>query len=61
MATLKKANISLGLVYKFRGSVHYRHGRKHDRVQADMVLGKELRVLHLDLQAVEGDCVSHWV
>ena len=27
---------------------------------ADMVLEKELRVLHLDPQAAEGDCVSHW-
>ena len=60
MATLKKANISLGLVYKFRGSVHYRHGRKHDRVQADMVLGKELRVLHLDPQAAEGNYMPYW-
>ena len=30
----------------FRGLVHYRHGS----MQADMVLEKELRVLHLDLQ-----------
>jgi hypothetical protein len=27
------------------------HGRKHGNVQADMVLGKELRVLHLDPKA----------
>ena len=25
----------------------------------DMVLRKELRVLHLDLQAAEGDCLPH--
>ena len=25
-----------------------------------MVLGKELRVLHLDLQAAEEDCKPHW-
>jgi hypothetical protein len=37
----------LGLVYRFRGLVHYHHGRKHGRVQADMVLEKELRILHL--------------
>jgi len=30
----------------FRGSVHYHHGGKHGRVQADMVL-EEPRVLHL--------------
>ena len=50
-ATLIKENISLGLAYSFRGLVHYHHGRKHGSVQADMVLEKELRVLHLDLQA----------
>jgi hypothetical protein len=38
----------------FRGSVHCRHGRKHGSVQIDMVLEKELRVLHLDLQAAGG-------
>jgi hypothetical protein len=34
-----------------RGLVHYHHGKKHGRMQADMVLKKELRVLHLDPQA----------
>ena len=33
------------------------HGREHGSVQAHMVPEKELRVLHLDLQAAEGDCV----
>jgi hypothetical protein len=33
---------------RFRGSVHYHHGRKHGSVQADTVLEKEPRVLHLD-------------
>lgn len=46
MATLKKENISSGLAYSFRSLVHYRHGRKHGGVQADMVLEKKLRVLH---------------
>jgi hypothetical protein len=32
----------------------------HGGVQADMVLEKELRVLHLDSQAAEGDCVPYW-
>ena len=42
---------------QFRGSVHYHHVGKHDSVQADVVLEKELRVLHWDPQAAEGDCV----
>jgi hypothetical protein len=46
------------LAYSFRGIVYYHHGRKHGSMQADMVLEKELRVLHLDLQTAE-DCVSH--
>ena len=60
-ATLMKANVSLELAYRFRGLVHYHHSRKHGSIQADMVLEKELRVLHLDPQAAEGDCVPHWV
>jgi hypothetical protein len=46
-AFLIRANISLGLAYSFRGSLHYHHGRKHGIVQADAVL-EEPRVLHLD-------------
>jgi hypothetical protein len=46
----------LGLVYSFRGSVHYHLGRNHGGVQADMVLKMELRVLHLDPKATEGVC-----
>jgi hypothetical protein len=42
----------LGMAYRFRGSVHYHHGRKHGSIQADTVLKKEPRVLHLDLKAV---------
>jgi len=45
VATLIKENISLGPAYSFRGLVHYHHGGKHG--QADLVLEKELRVLHL--------------
>lgn len=41
----------LGLAYSFRGLVHYQHGGKHGGKQADMVLGKELRVLHPDVHA----------
>jgi hypothetical protein len=35
---LKKKYIKLGLAYNFRVLVHYHHGRKHGRMQADMVL-----------------------
>ena len=41
----------MGLVYSFRGLVHYHHDGKHGGLQANIVLEKELRVLHLDLQA----------
>ena len=43
-ATLIK-NISLGLAYRFRGSVHYHQGRKNGSIQADMKL-EEPKVLH---------------
>jgi hypothetical protein len=43
---IKHQLISLELVYIFRGSVHYHHGRKHGSVQVGM-LWEELRVLHL--------------
>ena len=49
-ATLIMDNISLGLAYKFRGSVPSHHDRKHGGLQADMAL-EEPRVLHLDPQA----------
>jgi hypothetical protein len=59
-ASLTKENISLGLVYRFRGIVNYHHGRKHGGMQANMVLEKELKILHLDSQ-VAGDCMLYWV
>jgi hypothetical protein len=34
---------------------HYNHDKKHGEMQANMVLEKGLRVLHLDPQAAEGD------
>jgi hypothetical protein len=37
------------IAYSFRGLVHY----QHCHTQADMVLEKELRVLHPDPQAAE--------
>jgi hypothetical protein len=32
----------------------------HGSMQTSMVLEKKLRVLHLDLQAAEGNCILHW-
>ena len=40
----------------FRSLVYY-HSRKHCSVQANVVLEKKLRVLHLDPQAAEGNGV----
>jgi hypothetical protein len=57
-ATLIKENISLGLAYSFRCSVHYYHSRMHDSMQADMVMEKLLRVLHPDLKAAGKE--RHW-
>ena len=51
-ATLMTESIYLRLVFSFRGFVHYHYGRKHGIMQADMVLERYLRFLHLDLQAV---------
>ena len=53
----------MGLAYSFRGLVHYHHGGKHGSIEADMVLEKELRVLHLDLKAARRrlDLILHWV
>jgi hypothetical protein len=50
-STLTTENISLGLVCHFRGLVHYHHDREQGSTLPDMMLEKELRVLHLDLQA----------
>ena len=48
--SFRKDNISLGLAYSFRCSVHYHHGGKHGSVQAGMAL-EEQRVLYLVLKA----------
>jgi hypothetical protein len=45
--------LKLGLAYRVRGLAYYLHGGKHNNVQADMVLEKKLRVLHLDPQVAE--------
>lgn len=42
---LQKENISLRLAYSFRGLFHYCQDGKRSRVQAGMVLEKQLRVL----------------
>ena len=41
----------MGLAYRFRGLIHYCHGKKLGGIQEDMVLEKELKVLYLDEQA----------
>ena len=50
-ATLIKENIELRLAYSVRGSVYYYHGWKHGSMKADMMVEKDLRVLHLDSKA----------
>ena len=48
--------IRVGLqFYSFKSLAHYDHSRKHDSMKADMVLEKELRVLHLDLKTTRRD------
>ena len=46
MTTLIKRNISLWLEYGFKGLMLWHHGRENGDMQVDMVLEKELRVLH---------------
>ena len=46
LASLINENISLGLA-EFRGLVHFHHGRKRGGAQADMMLEKGPRALHL--------------
>ena len=45
-----KENHIFGAGLQFRSLIHYHYGRKHCTIQVDMVLEKELRVLHLDWQ-----------
>ena len=40
----------IGAGVQFRGLVHCHHGGKHGGMQADMVLERKLRVLHMDPQ-----------
>jgi hypothetical protein len=50
-ATLIKDNISLGLAYRFRGSVHYHQGRSMAASRQAGMVQEELRVLQLHLKA----------
>jgi hypothetical protein len=50
-----KGNISFGVGLQFRGLVYY-GGKKCSDTQADIVLEKWLRILHLDPQ-VPVDCL----
>ena len=52
---INKHNLLGGL--QFTGSVHYHHGETW-QCQADMVLEKELRVLHVDLQAAASELLG---
>ena len=56
--TLIKENIPLGTNYSSRSLVAY-HGGKHGSIQANMVLGMELRDLQLDPKITE-ETVPHW-
>jgi hypothetical protein len=47
----------IGAGLQFRGLVHH-HGKTYGGMQAVLVLEKELRVLHIDPKAAEGNCVS---
>ena len=58
--TLRKEDMSVGLAHRFRGLVHYCRDGKHRGVQADMVLEKELKVLHLNRQAEDSGRERHW-
>ena len=40
--------------------VDHHHGGKHGSIQADMVLEKELRVLHINPQAARRRLSQHW-
>ena len=54
-----KENHLIGTGLQFRGLLHYCHGGKHGGLQGDLV-PEELRVLYLDLQTAEQNCMSHW-
>jgi hypothetical protein len=43
----------LGLAHIFRSLVHYHHHESHGSIQADIIVEKELKVLHLDPQTTK--------
>ena len=45
---------------QFEVLVHYYQVGKHDGIQIDVVVDKELKVLQLDPLATQGDFVPHW-
>lgn len=51
--TLYKGKQLMRLAYGVRSLVHYHHGMEYGSAQEDMVLEKELKGLHPDLQAAE--------
>lgn len=60
-APLRKENGYLRLAYNFRRLVHYRRVEKHGGRLAGrqtLVLRKELRVLHLDLQSAKATSIQ---
>jgi hypothetical protein len=59
MSTLILKSIKLQLSHSFKCLVHYSHGGKLGGTQADMVLEKQLRILHPDLQAAERNHKAH--
>lgn len=60
--TTVQKGIYLGLACSFRRSVHYHHGRKNVSVQADMVLEKELTILHPGLKTTRKKLnLLHWL
>ena len=59
-AALIKETIYLGLAYSFRGLVHYHRVVNHGCTQTGMLLKKQLRVLHLDLQTAGRKSLWAW-
>ena len=60
MTTAALIDENISLAFSFRGLAYCRHVEKHGDMQKDMVLERDVRVLHLDLQAAEGECEPHW-
>jgi hypothetical protein len=56
-ATLIKTKTKhlIGVGLQLRGLIHFCHGRKQGNMQTDMMLEKELSILHLDSKAAGRD------